>query len=95
MKNNIFIFALIFFIIGNVGIVAHKSLAHEESAGTTSAARKTIEAAEEQTLGSEKHAALEKVEPAIDTRIRNTAPFALGGISVVLLAVALFLKSKK
>lgn len=66
-----------------------------EGVGEGSAAREAIERTEEKVLGSAKHAELEKVEPGIDTSIKQTLPVALGGIGVLSLVVALYLKSKR
>lgn len=71
------------------------ALANEEGTGTSSATREAIEQTEEKLLGSEKHAELEKVEPGIDASIQRIAPLALGGVSLMVLLTALYLKSKK
>jgi hypothetical protein len=96
MKNNNKIIFASFLIITTISffpIYAHAIESGES--GESSATREAIERSEEKLLGAEKHTELEKVEPQVDATIKKTIPLAIGGVSVVLLVVALYLKNRK
>lgn len=96
MKNKAYIcFELSILILAFLFLVTpYISYAHEADE-QPSAARSLIEATEEKTLGTEKHAQLESVEPGLDTAIYKSLPIAVGTVSLGLLAVAWYLKTKK
>lgn len=95
MKNKtITIFFVFAFALYSRSAFVNRALAHTEANGETSATREVIEKTEENVLGSEKHTELEKVEPSIDASIGKYAPVVLGGVSLLMLAVAFYLKSK-